>query len=1228
MLSSYIPVTASTVYPEVRGSTPASSILDLYYRRLLANADPSLSQKQKEDAARSALVSLVPFEFLHGQRFDLNRAFGNGVDDNANGVVDEPAETSNQKAWHTSKNVPLAFKNANFNGRNDDPIATSPRFNYARHMYCLSLMLMDQTYVLPLHPGETTVAKSTLTTRQRIAQWAVNVVDFRDADAIMTPFEYDTNPFNGWITDGNPNTDEGTDTVDNDGDGQTDEADEQERGLVWGCEAPDLLITETFAMHDRRVKDTLWDNGVTATGAGSGPPLVNRFSTPTPDEDLDQYRIPQGSFFFELQCPRGNHLQRQLELYDTAGNLDLGRMSPSRTIGGNTVRQPVWRVAIATTPSTLNASQVGVNASSETYTLPPSSIDRMVWFANVDPTTVNSPDASKVFYNRTNVTRMAPNGYLVVGPRPSTAFGALRDTDGDPATHDDSPHVLSINTAGGTFSATNSTGAPSTPTANIRTPPGMVCAANPPTSWTNVNRQIGLNVSEPRPRDPLVPYYPEPNPSNDGRDPPDAYADLSQPLVVDVVVPANNNSIPDQPFDELTGKPLSVGAGTNTGTRLGFRSCFLQRLADPTRAWNPAFGQTGHSSAIPLNPYITVDWASIDLTVFTGEENTNRRLPPEVPPVAGGPDWLDPEDEDPLGSAPPELVRTRQRDGGRSTSPGGNRFNIWSPSTLTPGGSTATANADAYFPFQLNTYSPGVPGMTLGYLNSSFGNPTTPQTGYTGAPASPFPWMAWNNRPFTSAFELMLVPSSPPGRLLLEYSASRVPTDYLKETQAYLPASTPVDIYAANGTFPEVSAPSAHLLNFCSSSVMGSSTGSANFHRMFDFVEVPSPFIGAEKWYNPASFASGTGGATFRPPFNRLSRFRDPGRVNVNTIIPERRWTQGVDGRWGKEGVDDDANGTIDDASETGWADSDDVREARVWEGIAKNNPELDPARHRGAESLTGRMHHYGARVHPGIDGHWGVANTDDNGNTTTDESAEGDAVGSDDFTRVFAERLMLSRQGYGTKTNDFLSFNASYPSRFSNPFRSAATADLMPLLSPDILRKRGVAATFLRPDIVPHFDRGRDGVWGAAGDDNGDGVVNDILEAGYPGTDDVHRVEPLFVPDTSVAPWLNSAYRGQDRNPYFRYQALQHIGNVLSTTSNTFATWLTVGYFEVEDNPTGPDLAHPDGLRLGQEVGLDTGDVKRHRAFYIIDRSIPVAYEPGENHNVEKAILLRRYIE
>ena len=39
---------------------------------------------------------------------------------------------------------------------------------------------------------------------RRIAQWAINVVDFRDPDSIMTPFEYDVNPFNanGWSVDG------------------------------------------------------------------------------------------------------------------------------------------------------------------------------------------------------------------------------------------------------------------------------------------------------------------------------------------------------------------------------------------------------------------------------------------------------------------------------------------------------------------------------------------------------------------------------------------------------------------------------------------------------------------------------------------------------------------------------------------------------------------------------------------------------------------------------------------------------------------------------------------------------------------------------------------------------------------------------------------------------------------------------------------------------------------
>jgi len=106
------------------------------------------------------------------------------------------------------------------------------------------------------------------------------------------------------------------------------------------------------------------------------------------------------------------------------------------------------------------------------------------------------------------------------------------------------------------------------------------------------------------------------------------------------------------------------------------------------------------------------------------------------------------------------------------------------------------------------------------------------------------------------------------------------------------------------------------------------------------------------------------------------------------------------------------------------------------------------------------------------------------------------------------------------------------------------------------------------------------------------------------------------------------------DRNSYFRYDGIQRLANLTTTRSNTYAVWVTIGYFQVEPNahPTTnvviTDPSHPDGLRLGQEIGLDDGTVKRHRAFYLIDRSIPVAYEPGENHNVDRAILVRRYIE
>jgi hypothetical protein len=109
-------------------------------------------------------------------------------------------------------------------------------------------------------------------------------------------------------------------------------------------------------------------------------------------------------------------------------------------------------------------------------------------------------------------------------------------------------------------------------------------------------------------------------------------------------------------------------------------------------------------------------------------------------------------------------------------------------------------------------------------------------------------------------------------------------------------------------------------------------------------------------------------------------------------------------------------------------------------------------------------------------------------------------------------------------------------------------------------------------------------------------------------------------------------------RNPYFRMQNLQRLSNLLTTRSNVYAIWITVGFFEVTPAPNPanpppsppglPTVVHPDGYQLGQEVGADTGEIKRHRAFYIYDRSIPVGFEPGRDHNYEDGLLLKRFIE
>jgi hypothetical protein len=142
-----------------------------------------------------------------------------------------------------------------------------------------------------------------------------------------------------------------------------------------------------------------------------------------------------------------------------------------------------------------------------------------------------------------------------------------------------------------------------------------------------------------------------------------------------------------------------------------------------------------------------------------------------------------------------------------------------------------------------------------------------------------------------------------------------------------------------------------------------------------------------------------------------------------------------------------------------------------------------------------------------------------------------------------------------------------------------------------------------------------------------------------------VPKSQPLFaqdISDTTAVP-----------NSYMALEGIQRLSDMTTTRSNVFAVWITLGYFEVKKiKPNDPNnrylnpealsadripiptdanrfnAIYPDGYMLGKEVGIDTGEVQRHRAFYIIDRTVPFGYRRGKKLNSDNAVLLKRMIE
>jgi hypothetical protein len=1091
---------------------------------------------------------LLPLELLSGQKMDINRPFGNGRDDNGNGVVDDPDEMA------SNFQEPLTlFRAIDYTYNSNDPLNVLPsiygsnkagsifptgvvtgyplnsitnpsiRFNryngdnysnpfgvdipqqlQTRYLYVL-MMLLSDLQALDSRFNGTTGEKREQTCRF-LAQWAVNAVDFRDRDSISTRFSYTVNPFSsaGWNPDGNH--------------------------VVWGCERPELLLTETLAFHDRRTED-LEDPGHKTTD--SDP--ANR------DKDFDSKKRPQGSLFIEIYNPqspldppagefyggapttlsnwnRGNeslgagvlgngHGFKLNDIVDVSWNLAGSYGNPpvaqSRngmvisslsnntvTVSGGTsgsslplpaqlapnnpaitiraaynnggiknagVRldrktpqgHPVWRMIVVRTKS---ASEQPDPDDPIAASRP--DIERSIYFTSPSVSGFNpSDDGGHRYYPDSNlpVAPLLPGRYAVAGSGEgsgtgpfATTIGLRQDNDKDKTrriilTPSADPNVSQVDVrdnkldGGSDFDASINP-----PIVNTQSAIAVV-----------INQPRRLSVSEP------VDGYPDKDEKGVSHTYSSTTGEYSPPF--------------DRTLDSAALRPKidgnddpDVAALQTNGTTTDFRILHLQRLANPLAAYNEN-----------LNPYLTVDSMPVDLTAFNGATSA---VDPEVKPGTSF-----------MFRARERGETENKRAGGDNNKPSGEN-NLWKQERTgkqVVEDATPKISSEHYFDYPF-THS-------LGYLNKCFGDPGPGNANglNRGGPASgPFPWLTWNNRPYVSQLELLLVPILRSSKLLAVNNLnSHMYYDYYDPVRDQATLTQTLNPYAPNAAnFSNV--PYPHLMNFFESAAADSTGAAAQFYRILDYVGVPSPFTGTEIQANPSN-ASGNG-HTFHPPFNKIPAYREPGRINLNTIF--------------------------------------------------------SPA------VLFGLTNFF-----PGMD------------------------------SMDFYHKYVVSRQG-GTMQSPEYTLDQNYPTIFARPFRTFAGASLTAPVS-NLIPAREIDVTLLRggpPDA----------------------------------TNPTSVRKPLFNFE-STRPVDNA-----NRNPFFRYEGLQRLGNLVTTHSNQFAIWITIGYFEISPWPGGSDATHPDGYQLGKEIGSDTGEIVRHRAFYIFDRTIPVGFQRGQDVNAEKAILVKRFIE
>jgi hypothetical protein len=1372
--------------------------------------DPSDGANTPIEVVASTVRRLLAPELAAGLPLDLNRPFGNGSDDNNNGIVDEPAYPAipnvrgaigeglitNSMAWQvmsdelqrdvnggtlppitpmsrnprdTAKSqfgrVPYAPLDADGSGvidANDDLLQ---RQLLARHLYVLALGLTARAQFFD---GMANDEDRLLA--QRIAQWAVNVVDFRDQDSIMTGFEFDMNPFDGWGVDGNLAT--------------NDKANEPAYGVdptaaatVWGCERPELVMTETLAWHDRRTSDE-GDEQLFPSGSKEGFAYGNN---PEDDSDFDQKVRPRGAFFVELYNPTGSLPGASL---DTRMRRNVGMDQNRRAqfgpdLGVNIAAEyesPVWRMTIykrghVRDPQQRTLPRIALwdpdspyemdNVPDETTPFrPPVPPDRSVYFGNRDP---GLPDDGIAFFRnpRTRPPQVRPGRYLIVGSGEDQGNGKFEVPIADrfPIPGAQQPQgqnnrklptrrivldanpgaankVLLTDRSGSTIEvpvdsnrATKTVrveapaedrNAPNTVGSTLGTCMADVMIIDQVSHEFDPAVDFGGSFKDPAQARQFMRRYDvtgtrtqrltltEPATGyifnfkgSRWNDTEGFYEAVEQPgtaLPIDIpldgrlgvtTLGAMHDIIRDREelikgtytFEDeyeldllfpqgidpalVTMDRMYEGTG-NDDPRANYAVIYLQRLANPLLAWNPEPGRQGHNPNLPVNPYRTVDSISSNLTVYNSRTEEEQGEPANLMAThfksfeRFQPIWRDGRDDDinqpnrlklkdvkpslahqpPIperGNVPPSMQRALKKVLRTDFVLSKNDPNAKSDFRLrdrelqsqvrayrrTNAGSKALDDGGYYFfkdypqcslghlygPCQMQmATSPNVPQMDT----NSRGEPTSPVE-----PTVPLEWITWNDRPYVSANELLLVPRTRSSRLFHELTTAEYVLDPERDAfntpgdlqdhadYAGVPRPSPYLQTLGEGPLPNnlrARPPFAHLENFFYSTADLTTVpegAPANFYRVLEFVGTRPLYTGTEELLNPVSFTLRVDPTNPEPfagrfdpryqklaPFNRVSSYRTPGQINLNTIASDN-----------------------------------------VWQSLFHGRPQRNVAPRSANTQATVPQSH----VHRGP--RW------DEGDAVVGEHAGMNRVRS----RMVQHRnpsFIESRRGTNGDPDDPLLLDPNFPTFFANPFRSSGAADLVPTES--MRRLYDVDCTLLRSnDFDQRFQLG-------AVQDNPEPDPQPLFAAtiDVPGRSDPMSTTALPANDPSgpyPVPAVNPL-----RNAFFRYQPIIRLNNLTTNRSNVYAIWITIGFFEVQPAPPLEEFVqandigswnadqqlelynrvYPEGYQLSREAGSETGDLRRLKGFYMVDRTIPVGFEPGKDHNVERAIRLRRRIQ